>query len=245
MPHPDIDNQTPLVIEPLFMLDEHGRPALTVVVKASFAITAHGLPLLAEQPPLAYAGEPWWPDAAISSYRREPEITPIKLATDVAVIAHAHAPRLDARVVEVGARIGPLVRKAWVFGDRAWVDRNWAEPALTQPACFERIPLCYERAFGGEADPRNPLGRGARPRGQRPVDGEFAPNIEDPAAPIVGCEDRPAPIGFGFVAPNWQPRAALAGTYDEAWTAQRKPLLPLDFDPRFYNWASPSLIAPG
>jgi hypothetical protein len=255
MPHPDIDNDTPLVLEPLFMLDEDGRPALSVVVKATFAIETHGLALLAEQPGLVCGGELWFPDAAISSYRREPEVTPIKLATDVAVIAHAWAPAVGTRVLEVGLRLGPVARTAWVLGDRAWIDRRWGDPVLTPPARFERIPLCYERAFGGvddrgnpgrpDIDRRNPVGRGHRRGEARPVDGDLAPNIEDPAAPIRSYHDRPAPVGFGFVSPDWLPRAALAGTYDAAWDAERKPLLPRDFDPRFYNAASPGLTAPG
>jgi hypothetical protein len=55
----------------------------------------------------------------------------------------------------------------------------------------------------------------------------------------------PAPAGFGFTSPDWQPRAALAGTYDEQWINERMPLLPKDFDRRFFNAASPGLIAPG
>jgi hypothetical protein len=244
MPHPDIDNDTPLVLEALFMLDEAGRPSLTLVSKASFAIEAHGLALLTEQPGLDYAGALWFPNAPISSYRREPEIAPIKLATDVAVIAHAHAPTVDTQVLEVQVRVGPVAQSAWVAGDRRWVVPKCGEPVLTQPARFERIPLCYELAFGG-FDRRNPVGRGYRHRNARPVDGELAPNIENRLAPIQSHSDSPAPVGFGFVSSDWLPRAGLAGTYDAVWAADRKPLLPRDFDPRFYNAASPGLIAPG
>lgn len=244
MPHPDIDNDTPLVLEPLFLLDEAGHPALTLVIKASFAIEAHGLALLAEQPGIDHGGEFWLPDAPISSYRREPEFAPIKLATDVAVIAHACAPTANTQVLAARVRVGPVGQTAWVFGDRGWVVPRWGEPVLTQPACFERIPVCYELAFGG-FDRQNPVGRGRRPRNAKPSNGELAPNIENPAAPIQSHNDCPAPVGFGFVSPDWLPRASLAGTYDAAWAAERKPLLPRDFDPRFYNAASPGLIAPG
>jgi hypothetical protein len=53
------------------------------------------------------------------------------------------------------------------------------------------------------------------------------------------------PVGFGFVGVEWQPRAAFAGTYDGAWTKDRSPLLPKDFDRRFFNAASEGLVAPG
>jgi len=42
------------------------------------------------------------------------------------------------------------------------------------------------------------------------------------------------PAGLGPVAPFAPPRAALAGTCDEAWRQLRAPLLPEDFDERFY-----------
>jgi hypothetical protein len=50
-------------------------------------------------------------------------------------------------------------------------------------------------------------------------------------------------VGFGFTSPHWQPRARYAGTYDEAWNKTRKPLLPRDFDRRFFNAAAPGLVA--
>jgi hypothetical protein len=71
------------------------------------------------------------------------------------------------------------------------------------------------------------------------------PNLEDPQRPFRALGDTPPPAGFGFISPNWQPRAAFAGTYDAAWDKERKPLLPKDFDRRFFNAASPGLITPG
>ncbi|MFY0539342.1 DUF2169 domain-containing protein [Nannocystis pusilla] len=34
----------------------------------------------------------------------------------------------------------------------------------------------------------------------------------------------PPPVGFGPVAPQWQPRLGLAGTYDSQWMEQRAPV---------------------
>ena len=128
--------------------------------------------------------------------------------------------------------------------------------SMSEPEPFERIPLIYERAFGGwdrrDEDPerhtyeaRNPVGTGFR-KGSAGSDDEFAvPNVEDPENLFRSHGDTPAPAGFGFVAVNWQPRLAYAGTYDQAWDESRKPLLPEDFDRRFFNAASPGLIAPG
>lgn len=54
-----------------------------------------------------------------------------------------------------------------------------------------------------------------------------------------------APFGFGFFPKNRTPRVELAGTYDEKWTQTRSPLLPADFDVRFFQGAFPGLIVPG
>lgn len=50
--------------------------------------------------------------------------------------------------------------------------------------------------------------------------------------------------GFGPICKTWQPRLALAGTYDQAWQAGRWPFLPGDFDYGFWNCAHPDLQIP-
>src|SRR5262249_17510126 len=113
--------------------------------------------------------------------------------------------------------------------------------------------LVYERAFGGSDpnsteskplfDRRNPVGVGYHADG-RLHDQLRLPNLEDPLNPIKCYDDRPEPAGFGFLSPDWLPRAKLAGTYDAKWERKHMPLLPEDFDPRFFNAASAGLIAP-
>ncbi|WP_118184455.1 DUF2169 family type VI secretion system accessory protein [Paraburkholderia phosphatilytica] len=46
-----------------------------------------------------------------------------------------------------------------------------------------------------------------------------------------------APVGLGVVGRAWAPRLMAAGTYDEAWRADRWPHLPLDFDFGYWNGA--------
>src|SRR5262245_60706553 len=50
------------------------------------------------------------------------------------------------------------------------------------------------------------------------------------------------PFGFGFFPKNRPPRLGYAGTYDAKWTESRCPLLPEDFDDRFFQAAFPGLI---
>ena len=39
-----------------------------------------------------------------------------------------------------------------------------------------------------------------------------------------------SPVSLGPVGRNWQPRLALAGTYDATWLRDRAPFLPADFN---------------
>jgi len=70
------------------------------------------------------------------------------------------------------------------------------------------------------------------------------PNIEYPNERVSSWKDRPRPAGFGPIGPHWQPRARFAGTYDDAWSRERQPLAPADFDDRFFQCAPPDQQAP-
>jgi len=257
MPHPSLDNKTPYVVEPLFYDDEDGDPTLVVLTKATFELhTANQLALLEEQPPLLTSGECYGEDPEVSSYRYEPEgMAPFKAATDVAVIGHACAPKPRTTAVDVGLQVGPLRKVARVFGERLWF-KGVGAFQLSAPHPFEKIPLTYERAFGGwdrspanadhhRVEARNPVGRGFHTRHSAVETEDYAPNIESINALISGYRDTPAPVGFGFTSPHWQPRAKYAGTYGELWDKTRKPRLPTDFDVRHFSAASEGLLAQG
>lgn len=72
-----------------------------------------------------------------------------------------------------------------------------------------------------------------------------APQIEDPAHPYKAPSQRLQPVGLTALARWWQPRVGLQGTLDGQWLADRYPLLPEDFDPRFYQSApADQVVAP-
>src|SRR5262249_2144230 len=138
--------------------------------------------------------------------------------------------------------IGPLRKKLRVLGDRVW-KAGFLGPKLGDPQPFSQMPLIYERTFGGQhgdppqSDPRNPVGRGFVTR-KADLPDTLAPNIEDPS-------DKTRPAGLGPIAPNWSPRCDRAGPYDAAWHEQRKPLVPADFDDRFFQAAPDDQQVPG
>ena len=254
MAYPAIDNKTPFAFEPLFLADEEGRPLFVPVIKATYSIQHGKLTLAEKQSPVNLAGE-YWGDPDKSSYKYEPECSFMKPATDIVLIGHAYAPVLGTTEINVTLRVGQTEKMVKVTGDRYWI-KAFGIISMTSPAEFERIPLIYERSFGGwdrtNADAekhafeaRNPVGVGFRSKKGNFEQGISLPNIEDPQYPVKNYGETYPPAGFGFTSPNWQPRAAYAGTYDKAWMEQRMPLLPRDFDRRFFNAASPGLIAPG
>jgi hypothetical protein len=222
------------------------------MLKATFGLDRGGrLEVAPEQIPIEladrYTGEPGRSSVAYAS-----DLSINKPGTDVAVLGHAYPQRPNDAETSAGIEVGPIQKLVKVFGDRFW-SRTVGIAHMSRPLPFERMPLVYERAFGGEdlsppnekhheAEARNPIGVGFRAKkSQLPIGDSLLPNIEDPRAPMSGPDDRPAPAGLGFIAPSWQPRAGYAGTYDEAWEKSRKPLLPLDFSERFFQAAHPDL----
>lgn len=255
MPHPELDNATRLECAPVFVADEDGRPIVAMVVKATLIVPPSGGLILAEkQVPVDFSGKPYG-EPGESSYRIEPEVAFVKPATDVVMLGHAHAPGRGALEVAVGLRLGPLTKVARVSGDRVFEEGIFGK-RLSKPQPFDKIPLQWERAFGGwdrsaerpehhECEPCNLVGMGfAAKRGLFKA-GAPVPNIEDADKPLKAWGGRTPPTGFGFVSPDWQPRAKRAGTFDAAWNKSRAPLLPKDFHRDFFNAAPSGLVAPG
>jgi hypothetical protein len=222
---------------------------LYIVVKASFNI-GKDLTLADEQTPPAEA-DVYWTEPGKSSIKYASDMHTDKPATDIVMLGHACVPdQKEATQFDVSLTVGQIHKTVRVFGDR-----EWREGQITRPAPFKTMAMVYEKAYGGihivngqlaGAEARNPVGRGfAGTCKAGEMNGVPLPNLEDPKALIREVSDRPAPACFGFCAPNWQPRASFAGTYDEAWQNARAPYLPRDFDRRFLNMAHPDLVFPG
>lgn len=250
-----LSNTSPFVAEMFGFPDCDGVDTLFVVVKATFRCDAPGVRIADEQQPVTladeYRGEP-----GESSLRYASEAHLLKPGTDVVVVGEACAPAERATAaVDVGVGVAGRQAHARVVGDRYWTEGvGGVRPSRPKP--FTRLPLTWERAFGGKhvadaksgtflAEPRNPVGCGfLGKRAPHELLGQPAPNIEDPRAPIEGPSTRGKPVGFGPVAPSWAPRVQHAGTYDDAWTKTRAPYLPRDFDRRFFHVAPEELVFP-
>ncbi len=245
-------NNTPFQAGIALIPNEQGIDTLYISLKATFKI-GRKLTVASEQRSLMQVDE-YWGEAGQSSLKYASEMHLLKPSTDVVMIGEAWAPnQRPANQVDVILTVGSVKKSVRVFGDRTW-SNGLAGLTMTSPIQFEKMPLIYERAFGGihEADPekaetvyesRNPVGCGFVGKRQRnEIDGMRLPNLEDPAHLIAKPVDQPPPAGFGFISPAWEPRKSYAGTYDEAWQKKRFPYLPQDFDSRFLNMAHPDLI---
>jgi hypothetical protein len=244
-------NGTPFVGTIFLLPDPNGVDTLFTVVKGTFALNG-GVRVAEEQVPVAVEDK-FHGDAGSSSIRVASDVALTKPGTDVLLLGHAHSPGgRPATQTDVSLAIGPLRKTIRVFGDRVW--RAGAGGAdMSTPKPFTRMPLVWERAFGGfdrskngpVEEPRNPVGTGFRlGDGERPLGGLRLPNLEDSAALITGWKDRPAPACLAPVASHWEPRRSYAGTYDEPWQKARAPFLPQDFDARFFQLAPPGMVAP-
>lgn len=242
-----------------------------VVVQGTFYLSRGG-PLLParEQVPLRtqdeYEGDPHG-----TSCVGQTALVPFKPGTDVTFIGDTYAPGSIALPCwDCALTAGPVSKTLRVHGPRWWEPvvetqttglifkktietlAGWrlseAEPARSVALDWTLAAGdAWNKASANPLDaPLNPIGRMPPPtapesRGDRIA----APRIESPARPLRDWRQAPPPESFGHVPPWWRQRLPLAGTFDQTWLEIRHPLLPADFDYRFWQSAHPDLIVPG
>jgi len=250
----ELINKTSFAAERTVLLDRDGIETLLVVVKATYSMGADNkLSVAEEQMPIQMADE-FYGKPGISSIKYESDLALVKNRTDIALIGHAYAQKSKTRRVDVTLRVGQLTKKVRIFGDRVW--KKLGVYYKSSPIPFEKMPLVYERAFGGADltnkkqrkqgyETRNPVGTGYRIKYTKKIKGTKLPNLEDPRKTIKKWKDHPEPAGFGFIGRDWEPRLGYAGTYDEKWFKTRSPLLPSNFNELYFQGAHKSLITKG
>ncbi|MFL0809010.1 MAG: DUF2169 domain-containing protein [Agarilytica sp.] len=242
-----LKNLTPFEADVAVFPDENGEDALFAMVKATFNVGKEWT-LADEQEPLVQVDE-YWGDSATSSLKASSDYHIGKSATDVLIMGHACAPNYEpVEQLDVTIQIGSLQNTLRVFGNRAWQNER-----ITHPQQFKKMPMVYERAYGGSvlengeqvaSEAYNPAGIGFKQEREY-LEGLPLPNIENPSQLISSQNDSPVPVGTAPTAPFWQNRAAFCGTYDDAWQTERAPFLPEDFNKRFLNCAPPNFIYDG
>jgi hypothetical protein len=262
-----VDNRTPFPALAFRQYNLEGELAGIVVARGTFRLTNNGPLMIAEeQHPLVmsdtYEGDPHkTPQLACT------DLAPFKPGTDVTFLGAAFPPGgVASSSWNCGLTVGPVSKRLRVHGPRVWrahsrktwrglLDRTKEDALdhweLTEGEPIEYLSLDWRLAFGdldanesGTPLARNPIGRDVVDQQAYLDRSEWpAPQIEDEAHPILSVGDRPAPAGLGPLSPFWKDRAERAGTYDDKWLKERHPLLPTDFDYRFWQAAHPDLVA--
>lgn len=239
-----IENRTPMSVERCGIRDRNGAEVWLVGVKATFDLNDDGLAQLSDEQEPVLLGPKFYGDPATASLAHEADIVWAMLGTDVFLRGAAHSHQGPVTTLPIGFRVGPVRRVGMVIGNRVWESGILGQLRPSAPTPFTSMLIRWENAFGGTDsaanppswEPHNPVGRGYASRREN-LKGTLLPNIEDPSALIASPNDHPVPVGFGPIARHWHPRAQYAGTYDETWMRERRPLLPEDFDVRYQRAA--------
>ena len=249
----NIHNHLPFVVDVRSVHDEDGYELASLMVKATFRIPRPGegaCEVSSDQVPWAVSDTLAGPqDQPVTVYEAESPYT--KPHPEFIVVGHAHSPTgAPVPHIEAGIRVGRIDKRLVARGPRQW-QSGWLRSHAGPTAAVEAVPLTYGQSFGGMDPTRppdhakawhepNPVGTGycASPGNQR-ADGLPLPQLEPLGRPFKQpCRQFPV-IALGCVARHALQRASWSGTYDESWQASRWPALPLDFDARFHQSASP------
>ena len=251
----ELINKSPFITENMLLKDRLGRDLLVVILKCSYSFSSSSQISTCEQQVPVHLEDSFIGDPGESSIKYASAAVPVKPGTDIVHVGHAYAPDGLSREFNALLKVGHISKICRIVGNRRW-EKSISGFSLTPPEQFIKMPLVYEKSFGGkdqsspdnkehEYEGRNPLGCGFMAKNSKldPVK-ICVPNIEDPAELITSPQDRPKPAGFSFYGRDWQPRLTLAGTYDSKWKENNFPLLPVDFNEKYYNSAHPDLITP-
>jgi len=149
-------------------------------------------------------------------------------AFEVILLGAAYVPEESpAPATTVTMRLGSVERQLLVVGDRRWENSSFGGTAMSEPEPFARMPMTWEKAFGGSAEvliddgsavevahSQNREGKGFdavaaaeglgealdAPNGYPTINYERElPNLEDPDARIASPEDQRRPTCWATV----------------------------------------------
>ncbi len=246
----DLLNATKMQAGYTMGLQPDGRELLVVCVKGTFTIPKSGEEpgLAEEQAPLveadAFTGEP-----GFSAPLYESDYPPHKPRCDVLLSRSAYAPGgRPATKVTVTLKVGTISKSFKVVGNRHW-KKGIITNSASWPKPFTVMPISYDNAFGGmdntHKDPKkhracvtNPVGVGFHSNlALKFFERKPLPNTEELKRTVTSPTGKYRPMAFGPIGRGWQPRASLAGTYNQDWIDNVFPFLPSDFDEAYYQAA--------
>jgi uncharacterized protein YjbI with pentapeptide repeats len=223
-----IHNETPL--KPAWTVAAIDPPSLaaTWIVKGTFRLVPSE-PAKEVEEGESPTGDAPYPDGPEESLKYEADFAPFKPKTDVMLVGTCHPPGgKPTSVCRISFAVGRWEKAVAVIGDRDW-KRGILGSSMSEPASFRTMPIRYDRAFGGPAYPRNPIGRGHLM--------SLLPNVEDPVNLISSASADVEPAGFGPIPRTWEVRNTRLGSFNGAWLKERWPWFPKNFGWSHFNAA--------
>lgn len=198
---------------------ERGMLRVTAIVKVTFGFVEER-PMRVVAPRPVHETEAHHRDNPTRSIRAASDLAPFLPRVDVILNGHAWAPggvpvlQSVARLSVTDARGSStlLDKQLTIFGD------GEAQP-------FDRMPLVYERAYGGMGHADNPLGVGVGSDTRRP-------NVLDPRAPR-------ATAGFGPIARSWPARRGALSAAQRRALEEPVAEIPEAFDGSYFQASPP------
>jgi uncharacterized protein YjbI with pentapeptide repeats len=193
------------------------RLRATLVVKATFTMQSERDMEIAP-PDDIVDEERHHKNSVTRSVRLTSDLAPFLKRADVLLTGDARAPRgtavtfLPVRLAVFRGKTALIDKTVHVFGDR-----SGGAPAKP----FERMPIVYERAFGGPGWKANPLGVGHPPGASADL-----PNIVDPA-------DASRTTGLGPISRAWPSRKGVLSAADRKAISSR----PVAEIPNGFDWS--------
>lgn len=213
----DIINDTPLMLNSLPFQVTPGVLTASFFVKGTFQLVPGETARFAEEPDFPTGDIPY-DDHPEESVRYDSDFVPFKPKTDLLLVGSCHVPGgKPVEACDVTFHVGSFHKGLVVIGERS--------RKKSSPKPFKKMPIRYERAYGGPGFGRNPLGRGVKT--------EALPNIGTSSLPESSRE----PAGFGPIPNTWPQRMSKVGSFNRKWLKERWPWLPGDFDWTYFNGA--------
>ena len=216
-------NDTPFPVVTLIGGVKPPKPTATLIVKGTYDLAPDGRAIPSEEQ-IFPSPDVFEEDDSARGLRYPSDYAFFKPKADLLFVGRCYAPAgKPVPICRVAFRVGSRERRLAVVGDRQWA-RKLGVLTFGEPVPFTDMDLGWERSFGGPGFDPNPVGRGiaeSAAAGGKPA--IPLANLEDPTRVVKSPKDRPPPIGFGPVAPSWQPRTDRLGSYDEKWLAKRWP----------------------
>lgn len=151
-----------------------------------------------------------------------------KLTPEFLVHGKAFAAPERPEAVAVRARLAGTAKTLLAFGERYWNGDAPSAPSPMQP-----LALDWPNAYGGADFADNPVGRGRQAVGRT----RWLPSLEYPQDRLRRPDQVVAPAAFTPLDVLHPQRAALRGTYDEAWLKEHAPGYAPDLDWQHFNMA--------